>query len=434
MRLALFAALGTACILAPASAAPPKPKLVTIDLKMNPAGAEAAGYRVPQRLEVSAEKPTSVKKEPAYKGTPSYGTLHLGSAKENAVLVVLDRTEGADPVLYLDANGDGDLTNDPGVKLERREQKAQNPDTGEVKVIRVQHSGEAKVNAHYEGGKAEPVRIAIFHLVDLQRPANDPLKNLVLYDRGYAREGEADLGGKKHKVLLLDEEATGRFDRADHPEGSPPHVSLLVDRNDDGKFDRRYERYDLAKPFNIGGTTYELGKIDPAGARLTLKPSDKQVAEVPIPPSLGVGQPALAFSAKDMSGKSVQFPSVYKGKVVMLDFWATWCPPCREEVPHLVAAYKKHHGEGFEILGVSLDRPDQEETVRKFLDEHEMTWSQVYDPKAAEPVLATKYFIESIPSAFLVDGTTGKILAADEELRGDQLEETLKKALANRRQ
>src|SRR5262249_5337412 len=150
----------------------------------------------------------------------------------------------------------------------------------------------------------------------------------------------------------------------EHPERTPPRVQVVIDRDGDGKFDVKYEAYDAAKPFNIGGTTYEVASIDPSGARLTLRKSATTVAEVPIPPSLKAGQPALAFPAKDMHGKEVAFPKSYAGKVVMLDFWATWCGPCRGEIPYLVKAYQKYHSQGFEVLGISLDRENQAETVK----------------------------------------------------------------------
>jgi thiol-disulfide isomerase/thioredoxin len=117
----------------------------------------------------------------------------------------------------------------------------------------------------------------------------------------------------------------------------------------------------------------------------------------------------------------------------MLDFWATWCGPCREEIPYLVKAYQKYHSRGLEVLGISLDQENKAEAVRKFLNENHMPWPQVYDGKYWQAAVAQQYSIDSIPAAFLVDGTSGKIIAEGEDIRGDELDPAIAKALAGRK-
>ncbi|HEY3269147.1 MAG TPA: TlpA disulfide reductase family protein [Armatimonadota bacterium] len=136
-----------------------------------------------------------------------------------------------------------------------------------------------------------------------------------------------------------------------------------------------------------------------------------------------VGQTLPAFSATDVNGKKVSLAD-YKGKVLLLDFWATWCVPCRGEVPHVVSAYKTYRSKGFEVLGVSLDR--DKAALADYTKKNGMTWRQVYD-KDSNYALAKKYNVEGIPSCYLIDGSTGKILAKD--LRGDALGAAVKKAV-----
>jgi len=130
------------------------------------------------------------------------------------------------------------------------------------------------------------------------------------------------------------------------------------------------------------------------------------------------------FDEKDVEGKHVSIGD-YKGKIVLVDFWATWCGPCVNELPNVVKAYEKHHEKGFEIVGVSLDQNEQK--LKSFLKDRKMTWQQYFDGKGWGNKLAGKYGIQSIPATFLLD-REGKII--DRDLRGEALEEAVAAALA----
>ena len=119
----------------------------------------------------------------------------------------------------------------------------------------------------------------------------------------------------------------------------------------------------------------------------------------------------------------------FRGKVVLLNVWATWCGPCKGELPGLVKAYETYHSKGFEIVGISLDQEKQTDNLKKFLVDWKMPWPQIYDGKFWQAELAQLYVVNSIPAAFLVDGDTGKVIASGGSLRGELLELTLKKAL-----
>jgi len=113
--------------------------------------------------------------------------------------------------------------------------------------------------------------------------------------------------------------------------------------------------------------------------------------------------------------------------VVLIDFWATWCGPCRAEMPNVLATYKKYHGRGFEIIGVSLD--DDRQKVVNYIKNNGMTWPQYFDGQGWGNKLAVKYGIEAIPATYLLNGN-GVIIGTD--LRGDDLSQAVAEALAKK--
>ena len=133
------------------------------------------------------------------------------------------------------------------------------------------------------------------------------------------------------------------------------------------------------------------------------------------------------FSEKDLLGNPLSV-SKYEDKVVLVEFWATWCGPCVAELPNIIKAYNKHHSNGFEVIGISLDQDEQK--LKSFLKAKEIPWVQYFDGKGWQNKLAAKYGIDRVPATFLLD-RQGKIIG--QGLRGEALEEALTKALANTR-
>lgn len=157
-----------------------------------------------------------------------------------------------------------------------------------------------------------------------------------------------------------------------------------------------------------------LAKEYPWLAEAKEKKANMAAAEA-IAKKTGIGATAMDFTQHNTEGKPVKL-SDYRGKYVLLDFWASWCGPCRAENPNVLDNYEKYHTKGLEILAVSLD--DKKEAWLKAIKDDGLEWAHVSDLKGWKNEVAKEYNIRAVPSNFLLD-KDGKIVAVD--LRGDAL-------------
>lgn len=169
----------------------------------------------------------------------------------------------------------------------------------------------------------------------------------------------------------------------------------------------------------------ELGQQLATSDDSDLSAYGRRIAKGTRPPSM-VGKP-LEIAGKSLDGGDIDIQKL-KGKIVIVDFWATWCPPCRAKLPGLMKLYEQRHGQGLEVIGVSLDK--DLDALGKFVEEQKIPWNNVVGEKDGDEMqfpLAAKYNIAGIPTLFLV-GRDGKVIAhdpTDAELE-QKLEELLK--------
>ena len=172
---------------------------------------------------------------------------------------------------------------------------------------------------------------------------------------------------------------------------------------------------------------YEPQLLDYAGQIkgkfLNNKPVEAFLSRMDKIKAVAIGQIAPDFEAPTLTGGKMKLSDL-RGKYVLLDFWASWCAPCRQENPNIVRIYNTYKNKNFTVLGVSLDntKPDWEKAVKA----DNLDWNHVSELMQWDSKIARDYQVESIPSSFLLD-PQGKIIAKN--LRGSDLEDFLKKTL-----
>ena len=173
---------------------------------------------------------------------------------------------------------------------------------------------------------------------------------------------------------------------------------------------------------NFAGYSINADEVEPLFLKIPLafrnSVKGKEMAgKIDIAKKTGIGKPAIQFTQNDTAGIPVSLAS-FKGKYVLVDFWASWCGPCRQENPNVVAAFGKYNAKGFTVLGVSLDQPTGKERWLEAIHKDNLTWTHVSDLKYWKNEVAVMYGVQAIPQNYLID-PQGIIIGKD--LRGDAL-------------
>jgi len=379
------------------------------------------GYR-PHSVLLEAKAPEGLKQAPAGLVNPYYGFIELGPPKGKVKIYILaDMTNGVPAHLYVDRNGNGDFTDDPACVTTNISytDRDGNPAT----------AWEAEGSATFPFGAGSQTGSFRFYAPHVLPAGEGGVARMVIsYFGDYALVGDVKIDGQTVPVVLADAGAQGCF-HIDQDIMLNPIIDLQVTNS---QTHRMGVGSALPRPFPFNDKWWAVTNLTLDGT-FQIVPAVKPVEKAKAPTvDLSPGKKAPAFTAKLLGGQTVKFPDDYKGKVVLIDFWATWCGPCVAEIPNVVKAYGQYHEQGFDVLGVSLDKEDWETKLAEFTKRKSMPWPQVYDGKFWSAAVAKQYGIEAIPHMILVDGDTGIILA-DKDIRGEALAPAIEKALAGKK-
>ena len=361
---------------------------------------------MPSGVKLAAEKPEVVTKEPTYSGKASYGVITIGNGTPNRFTIVMDQAEGKEPQIYLDLNGDGDLTNDgTGEWLKKTEGKEgglpsyqgtwtfqpayKNADGGNTR-------GEYALNFYWQPGR----------------------ESLNFYNAS-ARVGKITIGGKDFDVTLIENDADGLFNKLYDPnkpvvvgEPTTKPVWLLLDG----------DQYDIRGTFPFGDMNY-LATVSDDGSTLSLAPTMK-VVRVPRaterPKMLPAGGQAPDFEAivwkpgsEKLDATSRFKLSDFRGKkIVVLDMWATWCGPCMKGIPHMSKLAKSVEGQ--DVVVIALNVYDEEAPFVKFAtgkgkDYHFMLARDPAGRNSDATIAKSLFNVTGIPATYIID-KSGKIV------------------------
>jgi len=344
--------------------------------------------------------------KPEEGSTVTVGRLYHPPSDKSSILTALVEPEDGDPYLLADADGSNTLEATERFELEREEED--NP-----------YILQTTIKLPLKNALFQAYPVVVQYYREVQWDEMKEGERLVLQTKAAYARGYVDIQGKKTLVQYGFNPQSKKISANNGPMG--------VDGDGDGKVDTdRFspESADATEEtvvFRVGDKYVSTKRVDLEKNLITMRDhaaTDYKRVEV------RVGGEIPDFTFTDFQGKKHKF-SEFRGKYVLLDFWAAWCGPCRRELPYQKAAYSRYQARGFEILGMNND--EDPAPIREWLSRNKITWPQATRDSIHD--LEVRYRIHLFPSALLIDPEGKVALANQHKLRGQDLLKSLDQML-----